>query len=216
MRGHNVVGQTIIANSDNYEIIKLLAKGKGGYNYLAKTEDTAVVVKQIHYEPCDYFQFEENKLNSELRDYKILFDLGIPMPRLIFFDQEKQFLIKEYIPGGTLAQIVADNQLNDNHVAQIFGMCEKLYPNRLNIDYFPTNFMVRDGVLYYVDYECSQYSDEWNFENWGIWFLANQKGMASFVKDGDHSSLLADGKPIHKGFEGIVKLWCQLKGHSPF
>ena len=52
-----MIGQTVIANGNEYKIIKLLAKGKGGYNYLAKSGDTAVVVKQIHYEPyampCD-------------------------------------------------------------------------------------------------------------------------------------------------------------------
>ena len=38
----------------------------------------------------------------------------------------------------------------------------------LNIDYFPTNFVVQNGLLYYIDYECNNYTDEWNFENWGI------------------------------------------------
>ena len=206
-----MIGQSVTANDVEYEIVTLLAKGKGGYNYLATAGDTAVVVKKIHYEPCDYFQFEDNKLNSELRDYQILSDLGIPMPKLLFFNQEEQFLIKEYIPGGTLAQTVADNQLTDDHILQIFEMCDKLYPNHLNIDYFPTNFMERNGTLYYVDYECSQYSDEWNFENWGIWFLANQTGMESFVKDGDHSSLLENGKPIQRGLEDTIKRWLALR-----
>lgn len=37
-----------------------------------------------------------------------------------------------------------------------------------NIDWFPTNFMCRVGTLYYVDYECNGYMEEWSFENWGI------------------------------------------------
>ena len=42
----------------------------------------------------------------------------------------------------------------------------------MNIDYFPTNFVVSGGLLYYVDYECNGYMDEWSFENWGVryWF----------------------------------------------
>lgn len=47
-------------------------------------------------------------------------------------------------------------------------MCALLYPVGLNIDYYPTNFIPQDNVLYYIDYECNVYSDEWNFENWGI------------------------------------------------
>ena len=39
---------------------------------------------------------------------------------------------------------------------------------RACIDYFPTNFVVNGGLLYYVDYECNAYMDEWSFENWGV------------------------------------------------
>jgi len=205
----SLIGQRLTVDGVEYEIMKLLARGKGGYNYLVNAGDAAVAVKQIHYEPCDYFQFEDNKLSSELRDYQILFDLGIPMPKLLSYDQERQILVKEYVDGETLAQIVAENRLRSSHISQIFDMCNKLYQNNLNIDYFPTNFMEQAGKLYYVDYECSKYSDEWNFENWGIWFLANRKGMKSFIKNNDHGILLKDGKPIHAGFEKTVQAWLQ-------
>jgi tRNA A-37 threonylcarbamoyl transferase component Bud32 len=201
----------ITVNGDSYEIIKLLAKGKGGYNYLAKINDTPVVVKQIHYEHCDYYRFEKDKLNCELRDYKTLFDIGIPMPRLIDYCQEKQVLIKEYIAGDTLAELVIKNEIETAHILQIFEMCKRLYPNHLNIDYFPTNFMEHQGGLCYVDYECSPYSDEWNFENWGIYFLANREGMIKLLSDGDDSSLIKDGKPIKDGFDDVVVEWINSK-----
>jgi len=206
IRGY-MENQVKVVNGIEYEVIKLIAKGKGGYTYLVKTDDTEVILKQIHYEPCDYYCFEENKLCSELRDYEILYDLGIPMPKLLSYDKEEQLLIKEFLPGDNLAQLIADNRLYDNHIAQLFNMCNILYPKNLNIDYFPTNFIEWQGILYYVDYECSQYSDEWNFENWGIWFLANQKGMVSFLADGNHASIIKDGKPIKRGFEDIVERW---------
>ena len=47
-------------------------------------------------------------------------------------------------------------------------MCDLLYPAGLNIDYFPTNFVPSAGMLYYVDYECNAYEDQWDFEHWGI------------------------------------------------
>jgi tRNA A-37 threonylcarbamoyl transferase component Bud32 len=178
-----MVGQVVSVHGKAYEITALLARGKGGYNYLAESGDQKVVVKQMHYEPCDYFQFEEDKLASELRDYKILFDIGIPMPKLLYHNQETQILVKEYIAGDTLAKIVADGRLRDAHISQIFAMCGKLYPQKLNIDYFPTNFVERGETLYYVDYECSQYSDEWNFENWGIHFLTDPKGARKIQKE---------------------------------
>ncbi|MDE5908020.1 MAG: hypothetical protein K2H52_04670, partial [Lachnospiraceae bacterium] len=54
-----------------YKIIKLLGKGKGGYSYLVEDGINRYVLKQIHYEPCDYYQFG-NKLEAEIRDYKRL------------------------------------------------------------------------------------------------------------------------------------------------
>ena len=55
-------------------------------------------------------------------------------------------------------------------------MCQILYPAGLNIDYYPTNFVVQDDLLYYIDYECNAYMDEWNFENWGMKCWLEYKG----------------------------------------
>ena len=38
----------------------------------------------------------------------------------------------------------------------------------INIDYYPTNCIVNTGLLWYVDYECNDYMQEWDFEHWGI------------------------------------------------
>ena len=43
---------TMLVNDKEYEIQRLLGKGKGGYSYLAEKNGKYVVVKQIHHEPC--------------------------------------------------------------------------------------------------------------------------------------------------------------------
>ena len=53
-------------NDKKYEIIRLLGKGKGGYSYLATDGKQKYVLKQIHHEPCDYYQFG-NKIEKECR-----------------------------------------------------------------------------------------------------------------------------------------------------
>lgn len=50
---------------------------------------------------------------------------------------------------------------------QVQAMCSLLYPAGLNIDYYPTNFVPCDGMLYYIDYECNAYMEEWDFAHWG-------------------------------------------------
>ena len=59
----------IAIDGGEYRILRLLGKGKGGYSYLAGGPQGQVVVKQIHHEPCSYYQFGD-KLAAELHDYE--------------------------------------------------------------------------------------------------------------------------------------------------
>ena len=154
-------------NGIEFNIVKLLGKGKGGYSYLAERNGQKFVLKQIHHEPCDYYTFGD-KLASELRDYETLSRVGINMPRLLDVDVENERILKEFIDGETIMSLVERGVDCSEYIEQAGKMCALLYPVGLNIDYYPTNFIPQDNVLYYIDYECNVYSDEWNFENWGI------------------------------------------------
>ena len=159
--------EIMTVNSREFVVKKLLGKGKGGYSYLVTDGAGAYVRKQIHHEPCDYYQFGD-KLASELNDYEKLIRLHIPMPKLLAADREKERLLKEYIPGETVYDLVREDRMEADFFRQMEEMCEKLYPANTNIDYFPTNFVVNSGKLYYVDYECNDYMQQWDFEHWGV------------------------------------------------
>lgn len=58
-------------NGNEYEVVRLLGKGKGGYSYLVTDGHSRYVLKQIHHEPCEYYTFGD-KLESELNDYETL------------------------------------------------------------------------------------------------------------------------------------------------
>ncbi len=158
--------EEMTVNGKSYRVIKLLGKGKGGYSYLAEDDGGQYVLKQIHHEPCDYYQFGD-KLQSELRDYQRLLEIGIPLPKLLEADVEAERILKEYIEGPTIAQLVAEDRMEQDYYRQIQAMCSLLYPANTNIDYYPTNFVVRDGRLYYIDYECNDYMQQWDYEHWG-------------------------------------------------
>ena len=157
----------LTVNGLEYNIIKLLGKGKGGYSYLAERGEQTFVLKQIHHEPCDYYTFG-NKIESELRDYEKLSQIGIKIPKMIDIDIQNERILKEFIDGETIMTLLESGKMKQTYIDQVQDMCALLYPAGLNIDYYPTNFIPQNDVLYYVDYECNQYSDEWNFENWGI------------------------------------------------
>ena len=153
-------------NGKEFEQIRLLGKGKGGYSYLVTDGTNQYVIKQIHHEPCDYYAFGD-KLASELRDYEKLRAIGIPMPRLLEVDHAQERILKEFIDGDTIDRIVLQDQMQQVFYDQILSMCSSLYAANTNIDYYPTNFVVQDGILYYIDYECNDYMQQWDFEHWG-------------------------------------------------
>ena len=167
-------------NEKSYEVIKLLGHGKGGYSYLVTDGTKEYVLKQIHHEPCDYYQFG-NKIESEMKDYKRLKEIGIPMPEMFEVDIEKERILKEYIKGDTIFDYVLRNEVKTTFVEQVKEMCVALYAANTNIDYFPTNFVVQEDKLYYIDYECNDYMEEWNFENWGIKYWSQTKEFLEYV-----------------------------------
>lgn len=154
-------------NGIEYNIVKLLGHGKGGYSYLAERAGQRYVLKQIHHEPCDYYTFG-NKIEAEKNDYNRLKMTGIRIPKMLDIDIENERIIKEYIDGPTIYDLVKEDGVKENYLLQVKEMAKQVYAAELNIDYFPTNFVVQDELLYYIDYECNNYMDEWNFENWGI------------------------------------------------
>lgn len=164
-----------------YKILKLLGHGKGGYSYLAEREGHQVVLKQIHHEPCDYYNFG-NKIEAEKTDYIKLKDAGIRIPQMISIDEKEERIVKEYIEGKTIFEMVKENISVDSYIGQVREMADLAQKANLNIDYFPTNFVVHDEVIYYIDYECNQYMDEWNFENWGIKYWSRTPEFEDYLK----------------------------------
>lgn len=167
-------------NGRKYEIIKLLGKGKGGYSYLAKSSGRLVVLKQIHHEPCSYYQFG-NKIEAEKNDYQRLKNAGIRIPEMIDIDTDCERIVKEYIEGDTIFDMVKKGLSVSEYLPQVREMASLALAAGLNIDYFPTNFVVQNGTLYYIDYECNNYMEEWNFENWGIKYWSRSPEFEEYL-----------------------------------
>lgn len=174
--------ERMTVNRTEYQVQRLLGKGKGGYSWLVSDGERRLVLKQIHHEPCAYYQFGD-KLEAELNDYQRLSKIGITMPRLIDVDREQERLLKEYIEGETVYEMVLKDALPGGCLRQIKEMCRLLYEADMNIDYFPTNFVLQDGTLYYIDYECNAYMPEWDFENWGSRYWSQTPELLAYARE---------------------------------
>ena len=175
---------TMTVNEKEYRVLKLLGKGKGGYSYLVSDEKGQYVLKQIHHEPCEYYSFG-NKLESELRDYQRLKALNMPIPVMLDVDVEQERILKEYVDGDTVFELVLQDRLDPRLLNQMEEICETLYASNTNIDYFPTNFVVNEGQLHYIDFECNDYDPQWNFENWGIHYWSKTPEFLQYLREKD-------------------------------
>ena len=173
--------EVMTVNQVEYRIIKLLGKGKGGYSYLAQRDGKQYVLKQIHHEPCDYYTFGD-KIEAERTDYQRLLETGIRIPKMLAIDTDAERIVKEYIEGPTIYDLVRDDAMQDAFLEQVREMAKVVSAAGLNIDYFPTNFVVMDGQIYYIDYECNEYMDEWNFENWGIKYWSKTEEFVKYME----------------------------------
>jgi len=172
--------EPIEMNGRPCQVLRLLGKGKGGYSYLVDDGGTRRVLKQIHHERCDYYQFGD-KLAAELRDYERLTALGLPLPELLEVDRAQERLLKAFIDGPTACELVEQDRMTPALVEQVRQMCRILYPAGLNIDYFPTNFVLSAGKLWYIDYECNEYMEQWDFEHWGVKYWSKTPEFLAYM-----------------------------------
>ena len=175
-------GEQITVNGSSCVALRLLGKGKGGYSYLAERNGALYVLKQLHHEPCDYYQFGD-KLQSELNDYKRLVEAGIPVPELVDVDRDGERILKVYIKGPTVMELLRAGEDVSAYLPQARGMSARARERGLNIDWFPTNFVVRDGKLWYIDYECNEYMDEWSFERWGVKYWSRTPALEAYWRE---------------------------------
>ncbi len=171
----------LTVNGKPYSTIKLLGKGKGGYSYLVSDKEKKYVLKQIHHEPCTYYQFG-NKIEAEIRDYNRLKAISVRMPIMYDVDIANERILKEYIDGDTIYELILKDEMKTCYVEQLKDMCALLYQSNLNIDYFPTNFVVNNNLIYYIDFECNTYMEEWSFENWGIKYWSKTQEFLEYEK----------------------------------
>lgn len=162
------MNEFFIIHNVRYDVVKLLGKGKGGYSYLVHDEEqNPFTVKKIHHEKCDYYTFPEDKIGLELAHYDFLKRIGVKMPMMLDFDKSQDIILKEFIDGSTLMEYVKLGTITERQIEQVRDIQNICIRNNINIDYFPTNFVVQGDQLFYVDYELNAYDEKYNFENWG-------------------------------------------------
>ncbi|MBE2280064.1 MAG: hypothetical protein IAE91_06715 [Ignavibacteriaceae bacterium] len=204
-------GDEVSAGDFKLTIEGFLGKGKSGYSYKASLGRELFVFKKMHNEQVGYYNFSENKISLERKSYFILEKTGIKIPKLLFTDEEKGCLVKEYIDGLNGMELIIFSPDIEPFISQLCEMYKLAKKAGINIDYFPPNFVAdNNGILHYIDYEHNIYSFEWGLEYWGLYYWANKAGIQKFSEQGDPSFINNppnSGIPLKEPFRERVNSW---------
>lgn len=96
-----------------------------------------------------------DEVRRRVRAYANLSVSGVPVPRLLDHDVKRGYLVKEYLAGPNVGEILARGRLGDGVVDQFGALTRLLRRQGITIDWSPSNFVVENGALHYTAYEAS-------------------------------------------------------------
>ena len=67
-------------------------------------------------------------------------------------------------------------------MAGIKQITDVIYLNLSIVYYYIEISRFRRAAIFYIDYECNSYMDEWNFENWGIKYWSKTKDFIEYMQ----------------------------------
>ena len=174
---------TLQVNGHPYAVTRLLGKGERRLLLSGAGEQGPVVVKQIHHEPCSYYQFGD-KLQSELRDYRTLSALGVPMPRLLAVDEAQERLVKQYIPGPTVLEQLQTGTLPPQAEEQMRALCRLFVPCRAEYRLLPPPILSCGAACFTMWITgCNPYDAQWDFSHWGSRYWADTPELRAWLQE---------------------------------
>ncbi len=185
-----------------YRLIKELGRGKSAISYLYQCQGERdvdglpdqVVLKHYRPTPEQIIPFSQT-LEFELCSYHRLQKSDISHPRLLAFCADAYCLVKEFIAGEVIIDLLVEQGLDDRHFRPIFTMAKQVQQAGWHIDYYPANFVLNEQGLFYIDYEAHPYNAEWDFANWGIFYWLNREGIRRFRESGEITHINKPGQP---------------------
>ncbi|AHC16749.1 hypothetical protein [Salinispira pacifica] len=183
-------GDLLQYDNRDWQRTQELWRGKSAESSLYSDGQRHIVIKRFVSREENYISLKD-ALSLELGSYEKLRKFEVPVPELLSWTQSPPILMKEFVPGPTVMELLARGHLDAPLIEMARNIAQTVESKGWNIDYFPANFVYQKELnrLVYIDYEIQPFTPEWSFENWGSWYWFNHPGFQSFLKSGDGNDI---------------------------
>lgn len=156
--------EEILVKKNTYKVEEEL----NSFSLLVSKDDKKYVVYNFtgQYIAFDNFKFAAKRLKN----------CGIITPKVLEIDKKNYRVLAEYIEGPTAFEMIAENELEDSILEQVFNNNFRARYNHLRLDFNPEKFRIRDGKLIYMPFTFTKYIREEDFTEKEIrlWFYTKE------------------------------------------
>ena len=157
-----------------YKVISLLKEDELFKSYKCEYKSETKFVKVFSDKPA---------FLADQANYKALKKCGIKMPKLQKVDKNSLILVYEFIEEETAFDALLKHDLEDVYFDKLFEMYRFARFSKIELDYFPTNFVIHKGELYYLSHFFSEQNKDKNLENFGIFYWFYSQELVKYLKE---------------------------------
>ena len=160
-----------------YEIVSLLKESEFSSSYKCTFKDKTFFVKVFKDKPS---------FLAELNNHIQLKKYGIRVPKLIKKDKVNFILVYQFIDGETVLETIIKGDLKEQYYNELFELYRFARFSKMDLNYFPSNYKLFNGELYYLSKEFFASKEETKLENGGIFYWFYSDDLVKYLKEHDY------------------------------
>ena len=131
------------------------------FEIIEEKSDNSLLVshkgKEYIVEKFDYSKDEGKAFVYALQRIK---SAGISAPKVFVLDKKAGLVVKEKIDGTLVSELLAEKDLDEKVIEQLFLIAYLAKINRMTLNYNPDNWMWSNDKLYYIKTDFIEYAKE--------------------------------------------------------
>lgn len=129
--------------------------------------------------------YDEGAFSREMERHETLAKAGINVSKLIIADRVALIIIRRMIIGRPVIELLAEGDLSDEVIADLFELYRAARFAGIGLDYLPENFVLAGRMLFYTGSRCGKIDPAYNVENYALrYWLHGEEGAAHLKEAG--------------------------------